>query len=552
MERRDPRRSIRISVAAAATWWVTLSMAPAAHGQLAPPAAPPENPVTPEKAVLGKILFWDEQLSSDNTVACGTCHRPAQGGGDRRFIANPGPDGVRPSQDDLFGSPGVIRSDVVNQYEPDPLHGFLALSTARLANSNLMAGYHAELFWDGRAPTTFVDPQTGTISIASGGALESQSLVPIVSSIEMGHAARDWDEVTAKLAGSRPLALADQLPADVAAALAGDPSYADLFATAFGDPAITAERIAFALATFEREAIPDQTPWDDWNAGDGTALTPRQQSGLNLFTGKANCAACHPLGLFTDDTYRNIGLRDPATDPGREAITGDHGDRGRMKVPSLRNAGLRQRFMHTGQFVDLNQVVDFYDRGGDFADNRDPAIVRLRLSRREKDELVDFVVNGLTDARAAAELAPFDRPRLWSERGTGNPRIFGHGSRGSGGFEPLVIAATPPNLGNVDFKFGVWNALGGSLAWALLSYASEPPNTFWKGVPLSVDLDQLAYVLPVATLGAGPGGGYASFVGALPDDPTLLGLAFFGEWFVTDPVAPGGFAASAGIEFAIF
>ncbi|MSR47263.1 MAG: hypothetical protein EXS13_09385 [Planctomycetes bacterium] len=543
--------SRRTTVLLAAATAFALSV-PAARAQLPPPVSPPENPITPEKAVLGKILFWDEQLSSDNTIACGTCHRPEFGGGDLRFIANPGPDGFRPSPDDLFGSPGVIRSDDCNQYEPDPLHGFLPQSTARNSPTNLMGGYHAELFWDGRASTTFVDPQSGNVAIASGGALETQSVGPIVSSIEMAHAARDWDAVTNKLEFSHPLALADQLPADVAAALIGDPTYPDLFNTAFGDSAITSERIAFALATYQRTLVPDQTPWDDFNAGDNGALTQRQKNGLTLFTGKAGCAQCHTTGLFTNDSFRNIGLRDPATDPGREAVTGDHGDRGKMKVPSLRNVGLRLRVMHTGQFVDLNQVVGFYDRGGDFADNRDPLIVPLRLSQRERDELADFVVNGLIDSRVRNETAPFDRPRLRTETNPLNPRIYGRGSRGSGGFEPLVIAVTPPNVGNLDFKFGVFQARGSALAFAILSYSSEPPGTTWKGIPLNIDLDQMAYALALSTFGAGPGAGYATFGGELPDDPTLLGLGFYGQWFVTDPAATGGFASSAGVEFTIF
>ncbi len=523
-----------------------------ASAQIPPPTAPPENPVTPEKAVLGKILFWDEQLSSDNTVACGTCHRPAQGGADLRFIANPGPDGIRPSPDDLFGSPGVIRSDAFNQYEPDPIHGFLAQATPRNSPSFLMAAFAAENFWDGRAASTFIDPQTGLVSIASGGALESQAVAPIVSSVEMGHAARDWTEVATKLSLSDPLALAANLPADVVAALSVDPTYADLFDTAFGDPAITAERIAYALATYQRSIIPDQTPWDDFNAGNSNALTSRQQNGLNVFTGKAGCVKCHALGHFSDHTFRNIGLRDPATDPGRQTVTGNFGDRGKMKVPSLRNAGIRRRFTHTGQFVDLHQVVDFYNRGGDFADNRDAAIVPLNLTRREHDDLVDFVVNGLTDSRVAQERAPFDRPQLYTERNLNNPSLYGRGTRGAGGFEPRAIAVTPPNVGNWDFKFGVFEARGNRLALAILAFAAAPPGTTWKGIPVNIDLAQIAYVGTFLTASSGAGNGYASFVGELPDDPTLIGLELFAEWFIEDGLAVGGFATSAGIEFDLF
>lgn len=68
---------------------------------------PAENPITEAKPVLGKILFWDEQLSSDNTVACGTCHQPAAGGSDLRLGMNPGFDQIFGTDDDVVGSPGI-------------------------------------------------------------------------------------------------------------------------------------------------------------------------------------------------------------------------------------------------------------------------------------------------------------------------------------------------------------------------------------------------------------------------------------------------------------
>src|SRR5690606_12821291 len=63
------------------------------QGFFPPVPVPAENPMTEEKRILGKILFWDEQLSSDGTTACGTCHRPAVGGIDPREALHPGPDG---------------------------------------------------------------------------------------------------------------------------------------------------------------------------------------------------------------------------------------------------------------------------------------------------------------------------------------------------------------------------------------------------------------------------------------------------------------------------
>jgi len=529
-----------------------LLVAPAASAQLAPPVAPPENPVTSQKAVLGKILFWDEQLSSDNTVACGTCHRPEFGGGDARFVILVGPDGITPSPDDVFGSPGVRRAGAYNDYEPDAVHGFQPQATARSAPGNAMAGYHDELFWDGRASSTFVDPQTGLVEIATGGALESLSVVPIQSSIEMAHEARDWDEITTKLAVSKPMAIATKLQADVAAAIAIDPTYPDLFENAFGDPAITAKRIAFALASYQRTVLPDQTAWDDYNAGDNSALTSAQKSGLALFNGKANCSQCHPAPLFTDDTFRNIGLRDPATDPGRQAITGLYADRGKFKVASLRNVGLRPRYMHTGEQLEIEDVIDFYDRGGNFADNRDALIVPLNLTQQEKDDLADFVVNGLFDNRAPTKKFPFDRPTLWTDRTGFHPIVYGIGSAGSGGFVPQVLAPTPSNLGNWDFKMGVTNALGNSPAWAFVSNNSVPPGTNLKGLNLNVDLGVLLLVAATTTQGAGPGAGYATLAGELPNDPTLSGIHFYAQWIIVDAAGPIGLSSSAGVDFMLF
>ena len=100
---------------------------------LEPPPEPAGNPVTAAKAFLGKTLFWDEQLSTTGTVACGTCHRPAVGGADPR-IASPsgsamhsGSDGVFGTEDDLFGSPGVPLHLSDGSYVPSPLFGFRTL-----------------------------------------------------------------------------------------------------------------------------------------------------------------------------------------------------------------------------------------------------------------------------------------------------------------------------------------------------------------------------------------------------------------------------------------
>ena len=109
-----------------------------ALGELPPVPVPPENPITEEKRVLGKILFWDEQLSSDDTVACGTCHIPASAGADPRPATNPGFDGIFDTDDDIIGSFGVVRRNALNEPVDDPLFGFEPQVTGRAAQSYFM------------------------------------------------------------------------------------------------------------------------------------------------------------------------------------------------------------------------------------------------------------------------------------------------------------------------------------------------------------------------------------------------------------------------------
>ncbi len=285
------------------------------------PTAPAGNPITPEKTVLGKILFWDEQLSSDNSVACGTCHRPEFGGGDPRLVRTPGFDGIPGNADDVFGSPGVVFADGDDDYQPHPDFGFDRQVTGRNTPSFIGAQYFRELFWDGRATDDFVDPETGAPSLAANAALESQAVGPPLSDVEMAHMDRDWPEIVAKLEDVRPLAIASDLPPDVAAALAAHPDYPSLFEDAFGDPAITAERIAISLATYQRALVPNQTPWDAFNGGDMGALTPNQRMGLGVFTGPGRCVLCHSTALFSDDGFHALGVRPPEEDLGRFEVT---------------------------------------------------------------------------------------------------------------------------------------------------------------------------------------------------------------------------------------
>jgi len=537
---RNGPRLLRIALA-----WSLLSRLAAA--QLFPPTAPPENPITPEKAILGKILFWDEQLSSDNTIACGTCHQPGQGGADPAFTRTAGDDGRMNTADDTWGSPGMRLADSLGRYKPDRAFGFEQQVTDRIATEFMAASYFTTLFWDGRAGTTFVDPISGAQLIAAGGALESQLVEPPVSSAEMAHEGRDWSEIERKLKRVRPLALATDFPSDIVDALTFHPTYPDLFAHAFGDAAITVGRIAFAIATYERTLAPLNTPWDSYIAGNKGALTPGEERGFNLFIGKARCNLCHEPPLFANDKFHNIGVRPWREDPGLKGVTGDHGDRGKFRTPTLRNVGLRRRWMHNGKFGDLNHVLDFYIRGGDHTDNLDVLIIPLDIDALEKFDLYDFMTDGLTDAEVKDEVRLYSRPKLRSEQPS-NPALFGDESPGDSGYVPQMVAHAAPNLGNRAFKLGVHGGLGGALALVALSSERSPPDTWVDGIPLNVATSPEPYIVTFTLLGAGPGGGYQTLLLPLTNDPILAGQDWFAQWFVEDPQAVGGWSATKGAQ----
>lgn len=521
-----------------------------AQGPGLPPApVPPENPITEQKRILGKLLFFEEQLSSDDTMACATCHVFSAGGSDARVGRHPGPNGNFFDLDDKLGSPGVLRSDASARYIPDAIFALREQVTARSSMPVPMAAYAPEAFWDGRARRTFVDPQTGQIAIQNGGALESQVAGPPVSDVEMAHEQRDWTEIVKKLGRVEPMALASELPPDMAAAIAGGKTYPQLFAAAFGDPTISARRIAFAIATYERTLIPNQTPWDAFNAGVPGAMTPQQVQGWNVFNSPgAHCNVCHTPPFFTDSTFRNIGLRPTQEDQGRQLVTGNPADRGRFKVPSLRNVGLREVFMHNGGVAagpmnTVRQVIDFYIPANGhqhFLDNIDPAVPTINMPPQAANDLAAFLTGGLTDPRVANETFPFDRPRLHSERVTPNPELLGGGLAGEGGLVPEMIALVPPLLGSQDFKLGVRNARGGALAFLLVSTA--PPGA--GGFVLRQG--------PVLLGGTGAGAGYGTWLRALPSDPGLAGTDLYAQWYVQDPAAAGGWAKSELARLRLF
>jgi len=518
-------------------------------GPLNPPPAPPANQITAAKAFLGKALFWDEQLSSTRTVACGTCHFATSGGSDARSIVgnlrstNPGADGVFNTADDVFASPGVMSNNGDGSYNWSSLFGFKEQVTGRKSRSYINAGYSDSLFWDGRATQVFTDPLSGAVVLQTGAALESQVLGPPVSAAEMAHSGRDWSNVATRIANSRPLALVPAMPAGLKQWI-DNRSYAELFAEAFGTSEVTPARIALAIATFERTLYSDRTPFDA-SVSQITNLSAAEMRGQGVFN-QSRCNVCHAGSVFSDNQFHNIGLRPQTEDTGRFQVTGNNNNIGEFRTPSLRNVEMRGPYMHNGHFATLEEVVEFYNRGGDFnAPNINHNLIRpLGLTPGQKSDLVAFLKRPLTDPRVAMGNSPFDRPTLYSESSR-VPQIVGSGTPGSSAAIPEAIAIEPPLIGNTEFTIGISNALGG--AQAVLVVDSRDPGA-GSVIPHTGSFARVKVTLA----GSGAGQGYGSAVLQIPNNSSLIGSTFFGRWYVSDPGATSGVAVSPGFRFTIF
>jgi len=308
-----------------------------------------------------------------------------------------------------------------------------------------------------------------------------------------------------------------------------------------------------AIATYERSLAPNQTPYDAFVAGNPTALTQQQVSGLNVFLGPGRCVICHTSGLFSDNQFHNLGLRPIVEDNGRQSVTNNPADAGRFKTPSLRNVGLRNTFMHNGQFATLGDVVTFYRLGGGpNQQNKDPQLIPLNLSPQAANDLINFLSNGLTDPRIAQGVAPFDRPTLRSQILPAGGIQNGIPSLGTGNRVPLLLTHVPANLGNIHFKVGVHNARGAAPSTLVLSTALA--STTLAGVQVNVALNGTELLIPWLLDGAPgvAGDGYGTVRVVVPNIPALSGLSLYSQWFVWDSGVATGAASTRGGRIDLF
>jgi len=454
--------------------------------------------------------------------------------------------------DDVFGSPGVPRTDANGMYSLATFFRLGTQVTGRKAPSVINSAYIPATFWDGRALPTFVDPQTNQVVLQNGASLESQVVEPPISDVEMGHVGIDWDDITAKLATSSPLRLAPSIPVALSTWIAGR-TYPQLFQEAFGTPDVTAARVALSIATYERVLVSNQAPFDQLLAGNPQALTPEENNGFQVFNGQGRCNVCHAGPRLSNDSFRYIGVRPQIDDLGRFNVTGQIGDRGRMKVPSLRNVDLRSPYFHTGRFGTIEDVIAFYNRGGDFnAPNKDPNILPLGLSIQQRADLAAFLRRPLTDPRVQNATAPFDHPTL-NQASTRVPEPFGVGTAGTGGFVPRLVAIEPPYIGNPRFTVALDGACAGKGAILAFSETNVPGGVLFNGMRTYLDFNSALTIRRLGPLaGGGEGQGFGSGTISIPNDPLLFGRTFYAQAYVLD-VTPGvRFAATEAIAMTRF
>lgn len=316
---------------------------------------PADNPLTRAKVELGRQLFFDPRLSGDASVSCATCHDPQFGYG----------------KNTQFGV------------------GIRQLTGDR----NSPASYNRILsdvqFWDGRAAT-----------------LEEQAKGPIANPIEMENTHEACVASLNKIEG-----------------------YKLQFEKIFPDEGLNIETVAKAIAAFERVIVTDTSPADRYEAllsfekaykdyvDDPKAfeedepdafkeylslkkavaaakVSDSAKRGRDLFfSEKSNCTACHVGANFTDEKFHNIGvgMDKKMPDLGRYLVTKDEKDKGAFKTPTIRNVAQTAPYMHDGSQKTLEEVVEWYAKGGHPNPHLSDKIKKLDLTAQDKKDLVEYM-----------------------------------------------------------------------------------------------------------------------------------------------------------------
>jgi cytochrome c peroxidase len=332
-------------------------------------ALPESKPGKAEMIDLGRQLFFDNRLSGDLGLSCATCHDPAKGWGDGQPLSR----------------------------------GYPSMEYFRNAPSLLNARHRVRFMWDGRldgsdAGTLVRDMVTETHFMNADGRLVQERLKQV-------------------------------------------PEYVVLWEKAFGkgsDP--YGPRMFNAIGEFVKSVESRNVPFDRFLKGDAGAMSGEAREGYDLFKGKAGCVACHNGPIGSDGRFYRTGvpenpdlLKNPLrtitllrhyatsgmpnymnarTDLGLYAITKNPGDKGKFQTAPLRDLKYTAPYMHNGMLATLDDVIDFYDRGGGNGSELKP----LNLSGSEKRALAAFLLSLSGDpVTVAAPAMPEMKPRVYGK-----------------------------------------------------------------------------------------------------------------------------------------
>lgn len=314
-------------------------------------------PITSSEATLGRVLFYDKNLSSDKTVSCASCHRQEIGFSDDRSVSV-GVDGKVGTRN------SIALSSVAN--------------FAAYYGTDLNGAGGIPFFWDNRASTA-----------------AAQNMGSMTNPLEMNMNHQQIEE-----------------------AVKAEPFYRPLFKLAYGDETITAERVSQAIASFVNAMGSYQSRFDqaanDYMNKQGQYSFPTYTASFPQFSaaenaGKAlymaNCASCHSDNFGRPVKFlSNNGLDEATTDKGVGGVSYVSAELGTFKVPTLRNIAITAPYMHDGRFATLSEVIDHYSNGVkthpnlgiELRESYNGPAKKMNFSQQDKDNLIAFL-STLTD-----------------------------------------------------------------------------------------------------------------------------------------------------------
>ncbi len=413
--------------------------------------------VTDAKAKLGKKLFYSKGLGGDDDSACVTCHHPSLGGGDDLSMSI----GVGAEMPDLLG-PGRFHDTAAVGYDGSPPVPRNAPTTFNIAL------WDQALFHDGRVESIgktagkngddgsgirtpdsafgVADPDAGSTLTAA------QSRFPITSPEEMRGFIFQVGNTNAELRTALEVKLTNS-------------GWGTHFAMAYGDSAVTHQRIAEAIGEFERSQVFVDSPWKAYVEGDKTAISESAKRGATMFfssigDGGANCTSCHAGDFFTDEQYHVLatpqigrGEGDGSSgndDFGRFRESNVAADMYRFRTATLLNVEVTGPWGHAGAYTELENMVrhmlnpaeaianyDFNQldpnagiQSGDMLINAQLALGQLEANRTNKvsgvHQNVEFTEDDVTDLveflKALTDPCVKDRSCLapWIPQGMGS------------------------------------------------------------------------------------------------------------------------------------